>query len=287
MPDNSGPSPASTENADAAIGELIEQTAVEACEAWEAWSGATVERRPELTIMRSDVNFPMFNGVFGGVFADGNSADAGIAEVMQDGRTRQAGLMWWLGPRSRPQDLSRRLIARGWINAGTNTGMACTADEVVPPASPPAGWTITRALDDETLDVFGSLAGPLFDFPEFAVGPWTELHRATAAAEGDRWSHWLARLDGEPAGAASLYLGSQAATIAGVGVLPPFRRRGIAAATTHHLLQQASQAGYRQFVLFSSPMALNVYRGLGFRPYCEGACLMWSPDGPPDTSFTA
>lgn len=276
----------STTTSDCSIAELIERTAFEACETWEIWSRASLRRSPQLSVMESDVAFPMFNGIFGGVFASGDEADAAIDQVMDRGRTRQKDLMWWIGPSRRPANLIERLLERGWLAAGTNTGMACDTENLPDPPPVPAGLTISQATDSQSLESFGGLCAPLFEFPEVAVGPWTELHQATATDPSGRWSHWLASMDGIPVGTASLFLGADAATIAGVGVLPRYRREGIAAAITWHVLQQAQAADCQHVVLFASPMAIGVYSRLGFRPYCEGACLMWSPSGTPETDFT-
>ncbi|MCA9115012.1 MAG: GNAT family N-acetyltransferase [Planctomycetaceae bacterium] len=280
------PSRDSGTTTDRSMAELIERTAIEACETWEIWSRASLSRSPQLSVMESDVSFPMFNGIFGGVFASGDEADAAIDRVMGRGRTRQKDLMWWIGPTCRPADLMERLLQLGWMAAGTNTGMACDTDNLPDRPLVPSGLTMSQATDSQSLESFGGLCAPLFEFPEVAVGPWTELHQATATDPDGRWSHWLARVDGVPVGTASLFLGTDAATIAGVGVLPRYRRQGIAAAVTWHVLQQAVAANCRHVVLFASPMATGVYSRLGFRPYCEGACLMWSPSGAPETDFT-
>ena len=71
-------------------------------------------------------------------------------------------------------------------------------------------------------------------------------------------------------------LGAGVAGLSSVATVPEARRQGIGTAVTLHLLEQARAMGYRIGVLFSSDMAVGVYRKLGFREYRKGSFYVWT-----------
>jgi GNAT superfamily N-acetyltransferase len=96
--------------------------------------------------------------------------------------------------------------------------------------------------------------------------PWTEPHLSA-----ERVTAVLAELDGEPVGTAYCLRSDgpagPAAFLAGVGVLPAARRRGIAAAMSFWLVERAFAEGARLAHLHAdSDEAARVYSRLGFSP---------------------
>ncbi|MDA0735028.1 MAG: GNAT family N-acetyltransferase [Chloroflexi bacterium] len=65
------------------------------------------------------------------------------------------------------------------------------------------------------------------------------------------------------------------AGIHAVGTVPEARRQGIGSALTLEPLLVARREGYRIGVLFSEEMAVNIYRTLGFKEYCQGNLYLW------------
>ena len=76
---------------------------------------------------------------------------------------------------------------------------------------------------------------------------------------------------------ASLFVGCGVAGISSVATLPAFRRRGIGTAVAAAPLRVARQSGYRIGVLFSAPVAVEMYRKLGFVECGKGNCYAWEP----------
>jgi ribosomal protein S18 acetylase RimI-like enzyme len=64
---------------------------------------------------------------------------------------------------------------------------------------------------------------------------------------------YLARIDGTPAGAASMRVDGPIAQLAGAATLPAYRRRGVQTALLHHRLADAGKAGCHIAVITTQP----------------------------------
>lgn len=107
------------------------------------------------------------------------------------------------------------------------------------------------------------------DEPAFAqrMADWLE-------AEGERRTVWLALLDGEPVGMASLFEyhrmprpgrgGSRWGYLSNMFVLESCRDRGIGAALLDAIVAAADERGYARIVLSPSERAIPFYRRAGF-----------------------
>jgi GNAT superfamily N-acetyltransferase len=98
--------------------------------------------------------------------------------------------------------------------------------------------------------------------------------RATESGDVD---FFLGRLDGRPAGTSTLVRTDDVSGIYAVATVEGARRRGVGAAVTWAAVSRAREWGSRAVILQSSPMALDVYGRMGFRPVVEYAVFL-----PPD-----
>ena len=85
--------------------------------------------------------------------------------------------------------------------------------------------------------------------------------------------------DGTPVATSELFLGGGVAGIHGVTTVPEFRGRGIRTAMTLSPIIDALRRGYAIGVLFSSEMAVGIYRRLGFQEYGKGYIYLWQDSG--------
>jgi ribosomal protein S18 acetylase RimI-like enzyme len=118
-----------------------------------------------------------------------------------------------------------------------------------------------------------------FEFDDALSGWWLELFTSIPHGRASPLCHFLSRIDGEPVGTGSAYIEDGVVGLASIGVRPEYRRQGIGSAVTLTALETARQLGCRLGVLFSSPMAVSMYEGLGFQRYGTGHCYLWSPEG--------
>ena len=93
------------------------------------------------------------------------------------------------------------------------------------------------------------------------------------------WHLYLGNIDGTPVATSELFLGGGVAGIHGVTTVPEFRGRGIGTAMTPSPLIDARNQGYDIGVLFSSEMAVGIYRGSGFQEYGRGYIYLWQEPG--------
>ena len=89
---------------------------------------------------------------------------------------------------------------------------------------------------------------------------WPELH-----ATG-RVQHYVAYLDGEPAGFARGVFTPIAAILLGASVLPSARGRGVYTSLVHARWQDTVERGAPRVVVSAGPMSEPILRRLGFEP---------------------
>jgi GNAT superfamily N-acetyltransferase len=125
------------------------------------------------------------------------------------------------------------------------------------------------------------LAADVFDGPEshesFERSTLVRTYRYFAAAPGT--SRLLARLDGEVAGGASLYLHDRTALLCGAATLPARRRRGVQSALLQTRLRLAYESGCDLAVVTTQPGSKsqeNVQRA-GFELIYSRAVLIKEP----------
>lgn len=95
------------------------------------------------------------------------------------------------------------------------------------------------------------------------------------------WRHYLARVDGEPAGTSSLYVQEEVGGVYFVSTVPPARRRGVGGAITMAAVRDARDLDCRLAVLSCSPMGYSIYRRLGFEDRCRFLIHLWNEASSP------
>lgn len=228
------------------------------------WTEAPVSQLPYNAVVRTRL---------------GSDAQKRIDSITEHFRGRGVQFMWIVHPTATPDDLGRRLRARGLSLAEQVTGMSLELASWKEPPGPPKGPVIYREVTDEPgLRAFEDLLAVYWELPEesheyaFRMSRWTyETH-----VPGVRW---VAYKDGQPVGKAYLSLrGSKdTAAIFGVYVRPVARSHGIARRLNELAIGQAVELGMKRVVLHSSEMAVNVYRRLGFLERCTLSVYATAP----------
>lgn len=225
-------------------------------------AGAAWGDSPGLAWTRTGLRVPFLNSVprFRVPDEEADAAIAGLAE-------RLAGVPseWLVTPSSRPLDLADRLARHGWRHAMDHAGMALDPARLRP-ADRPAGATLARVADEETLAHAAAVTRAAFDAPPHVLSLFPEAHRPVCFGLPGRLALFLARVDGEPAAVGALHLLGGTAGLHGVATLPGMQRRGLGGWVTTELVREAARRGASLVTLEATPVGEPLYARLGFRP---------------------
>jgi ribosomal protein S18 acetylase RimI-like enzyme len=203
-------------------------------------------------------------------------ADASIRRILACFDRRASQVLWWIGPASRPVDLSRHLTAAGFEQTDTLHGMAADLAEPAPELPPTPGLRIAEVRRAEEMEAWSRPFVSAFHVTGELLGV---LEPLAQLAHSDRslLRFILVSEDGAPVSSAVLFLGPGVAGLYYIGTEPSARGRGHASALVGHALAMARGAGYRVCVLHATPMSADLYRRMGFVEYCRLRTFAWRP----------
>lgn len=219
--------------------------------------GATLEESDEMIRFSTGLESPMFNGV----------ARTRVKTVSP--RILDRPFFWWTGPQSAPADIDDRLVAAGLRPAGRDSpGMAVALADVDEEQARPEGVAVEPVESESALELWGRIFWAAHDLPPSAADSWLEAARRLRFRDLP-WRHWVATLDGEPAGIGLSYIGGGVIGLYGIGTLHAARRRGVGSALTLVPMLAAREEGVRAAILHATPEGERLYLGLGFDEYCR------------------
>lgn len=113
-----------------------------------------------------------------------------------------------------------------------------------------------QAVDDSLFEIWRSVFAAAFEAPDGVSRRISDEHAAAAyATSGSR--HFLAHIDGQPAGCGSVQFDGTVAWLGGAATIPSFRRRGVQSALIHHRLALAIDAGCELVVASALPSGMS------------------------------
>lgn len=231
------------------------------------WPGARLVDEGGVLRFETPIRKLPYNGVVRtGIERD---ADQVIAQVADAYARRGSDFFWVIHPSARPSDLDERLDAAGLRPVERATGMSLDLESWNSPPRGDAPAELVEVVDEAGLRAYEDLVITYWELDEADRELVARLNRhwSGARAKGHRW---LALVDGKAVGKAYLSLAGPAgvASIYGMSVRREARGKGIAAALTHKLLEEAKALGCRRVVLHSTEMAVGVYARVGFVERC-------------------
>ncbi len=254
----------------------VETGATEGIKLWRAWDRVEVIEEDGYVMTLSDVAFPMFNCVFKcDLGREPAEADGKIERIKSMASARGVPMAWWMGPSASPEDLSERLIARGFTVAPGPAGMAMDLCLIEERGAPPPGVLIREVESPSDLRTWCDIMLPVFAFPSPTWRAWRELMAAQGHGPGSRVRHYLAELNGRPAATSSVILSGELAMLANVATLPKARKRGIAGAMTAKALHDARREGSRVGALFATNAGYPLYSRMGFEEFFKVRIHVW------------
>lgn len=234
------------------------------------WMGTELHEDRKMLWTTSDLKLALCNTVARTELAE-QEADAVIDRVLEQYAVRDAKVQWMSGPSTRPLDLERRLLARGFVPDGSEPGMAMELSALDEKATLPAGLEIRPVQDRAGLLTWSRVAVDVFIAPEMPplAGRMLNYFETHEPEPPGVMRSYLGYWDGQPVATSSLFPAAGVAGIYNVATVPEARGRGIAAAMTAHALRAGKALGYCVGILQASDMGYNVYRRLGMRDICR------------------
>ncbi len=233
----------------------------------------TVHASAEVTVL--DCAWPAsdVNGVFQARFDD-DTADAQIDAIVRRYGERHSGLSWWVGPNTRPADMSVRLAARGF-ERDAMPGMAIDlTEEAVSRRFAGPELVIIQPTTDEEIVTWVKVLAAGSSFPDEYYAHFLRIGGAQVNRPNSQYGYFMGAVDGRVVCVSCVYLDAGIAGIYCVATLAEARRRGYGADVTMAALRCAAERGYHVGALQASALGEPVYVRMGFRTV--GTWEVWS-----------
>ncbi len=252
----------------------IEDNTIGSIQSWTKWSRLHLHQDPDLLWTASEIPYFIFNMVLG-MRRPTAEPLAVIDGALSQANERKVPIAWWIGPSNPIPDLAKALENKGLAQGAELTGMAVDLNALDEKAPVPQGLTLSKVNDDDALATWCQIMTAVSGFPDFAASAWLEMYQDIKIIYDPQWHLYLGNIEGTPVGTSALFLDHGVAGIHGVTTIPEFRGRGIGTTMTLSPLIDARRKGYAVGVLFSSGMAVGIYRNLGFQEYGKGYIYLW------------
>lgn len=228
--------------------------------------GGELHADPELTWYITGIPYLLFNGILD-THLPPDELDARITRALAPFEARPVPMFWMTGSSTQPANLGQHLIRRGFTDPGELIGMAVALSALPTELLGPSRLRIERVDDTSMLERWIAALSASFDYTPTVGRLFFDVFASLGLDARLPLCHYLGSLDGQPVATASLFLGAGVAGIYSVGTIPAIRRQGIGAAMTLAALREATTRGYHIGILHAEPMAVSLYRQLGFREY--------------------
>jgi len=242
--------------------------------------GAEIREEADMVRTFAPVDHPGFNAILQVRFAHGTTRRR-IEDALNDLRERGRPGMWWIGPSAHPVDLATRLVRHGCLPTDTLVGMAVDLRggswKQVAGARGPVP-TIRQAVRASELAEWALPFSEGFGMREDTLRYLAPIAAVVSnRAAGPCLRFFLATLEEGPVASCMLYVGAGVAGLYGVATVTRHRNQGYATEVVRAALDVARAEGCRVCVLHATPLAVSVYRRLGFVEYCRLRTLTYYP----------
>jgi ribosomal protein S18 acetylase RimI-like enzyme len=225
-------------------------------------AGATSQRATDLTWVVTGVNNEAYNGVLWTRLSPA-AADLQVQFLVEQFRFQGLPALWRIDAATEPADLGARLRALGCTPLPDGICMGAQLPALAREMSRFPGLTVERVTSAselaEWLDVWTETSGEPRE-------PRQQLYESLGFGARQPLHHYVARIDGQPAGVAELFLGQRAAGLYSLAVAPAYRGRGIGTALVLTPLLVARTTGYDTGVVQPPSESRVMFEHLGFEP---------------------
>jgi GNAT superfamily N-acetyltransferase len=193
-------------------------------------------------------------------------ADSAIAKVFSHFQHRGVPFVWVVHPSARPADLESRLEIQGFEAVEQVTGMAMDLAELQASRVVPSGVEIHRVAPAQDLALYMEFVAARWHVPVAARPHLALIADAFHIGEtGSPNRAWIAVRDGMAIAKVLTHDVGEVVGIYGMATRSASRGLGLGRALCMTALADARKRGCRLAVLHSTPMAVTLYRSVGFR----------------------
>jgi len=236
---------------------------------WRMWSqfargaGCTLHEGEDVLWFETPIPVPPYNMVVR--FQRTSDVDAEVDAIFAHFHRRNVPFLWLVHPSALPANLSDFLRRRGFDEVEAITGMAADLTRLPDAATLPDGVEIHDVTPDHDLAPFAEFVASRWHVPESArMHLQSIVDMARIGMPGSPNRAWLAIKDGAALAKVFIHDGAGEVGVYGMATKPEARGLGLARTLCLHTLHDARGRGHALAVLHSTPMAVSLYRSLGF-----------------------
>lgn len=223
---------------------------------------------PEMLKFVSGIAFPLINSVLRSNIPGRNMPDK-VPETLDFFRNRNLPMLWWKTPSTKPAHLGTELEKEGLALAETVSGMGMDFGGFSGDTAGSSSTVILPVENTDELDTWLSIFEKSYEIPAFIIPFFREAMRYAGLGRSSRFRHFNCFINETPVACATIFIHEKTAGLYNVGTIPGARGKGAGTAISAHAISQAVDSGCRAMVLQATGMGEPVYRGLGFKKYCE------------------
>jgi len=180
----------------------------------------------------------------------------------------QLPFIWAVDPRSKPRDMSDRLLSNGFKFEGPYPSMAVDFNELIDENREVEGFRYEVVEDEETCRTFWDVWGDGYPMPETFEDVLCNAFIHIGFKDVP-FKLFLGYLNEKPVATSILLTAVGVAGVHDITVVPSARGKGIGTEMTLIPLRDAKSMGYRYGVLCATELGIGIYRRLGFKEYLK------------------
>lgn len=226
--------------------------------------GKEINLSQDMFIVDSTIPIDIFNGVF-----DSNPdsiTPTTIKKVIDYFSSLKKPFCWWHISNKHAPFLKDQLINWGFTPIGLFYGLAMELHNKKPLMIENSHIELTLVSNEQQLHDWLIPFQTAFNFPHSLQAPITDKYKQELFYKN--FVHFVAYLDHQPVGSASLFLNpNKTCSFINLGVLPQFRNQGIGKLLQQIRFNYAIKHGYNLAVIQAADSSLALSKRLGFIEY--------------------
>jgi GNAT superfamily N-acetyltransferase len=205
---------------------------------------------------------------------DEHNADSEIKRQIEYFAAAEQDFVWKVYDSDLPQDLSSRLVAAGFREAGTSQLMIARVADVYQSVDLPPGVELVRANDPDGIDQLIDIHDQVFtrEHPQLRRSLRAQMQRSPSRSE-----IVVVTAGGIPVASsrAELLPDHDFVGLWGGGTLPEWRGKGLYRAMVAHRAQVAMGRGYTYLYVTASPQSRPILESLNFQSFGSVTTYEW------------